>query len=1531
MVTTVSITGAASPQTAVELFLPGNFASGGQVVTNGVAAGAGSFRVNGQVVKMLVGTSVTNVVVSFPFPPTAQGDAYTMFQNTTLAIPGPGVLTNDTPGLGGSNLTAVLVSGPAHGSLSLSSNGGFNYTPAINFSGFDTFTYQANDGFTNSSPAVVTITVYLLNCVAPVPGLVGWWPGDGNANDIIGTNNGSLQGGATANTAAYVAQGFSFDGTNGFVQIPDSPALRPTNLTVEAWVLFDSLDSQGSANPGHQYIVFKQNSSNFEFEGFGLGKDRNPSVNPGGDIFYFNVASGGGALVEVQSATLVQTGVWYHIAAVRGPDFIQLWVNGQLEDQAAVSFPQNYGTLPLYFGTTGQGFFDGKFKGRLDEVSLYNRALSSNEIASIYVATSFGKCKSLFANDDSYVAFRNTPLTVAVPGVLGNDSSGGLSLTAIQVSGPTNGVLTLNTNGSFTYTPNNGFVGADGFTYQANNGQTNSNIARVSLTVTPVPLTASNDAYSVVENTTLAVGAPGVLGNDTGGMGSLTALLVSGPAHGTLTLNANGSFSYSPSNNFTGSDSFNYRATDGSLTSGVATVTVAVTLSGALFFDDFTRSGNSSNSLLPWIYQDGTWAITNNQLQGIGNGAPANYGHVYISNSWTDYSIQAQIQFPSTNIWAAGVGGRLNPTTGSHYAAWIFPEGSQGPNFPPTAGATGIPVLKLIKFQVWQASVPQFTVLQQVNLPPVGTNVHTVKLAFQGTNLVVYFDGSLVISTNDPAAYTSGGVTLDAVAYPTLEIVNFDNVVVASLVANDSYSVNSAATLQVSAPGVLGNDTDVYGTGLTAALVSGPAHGILSLTNNGGFSYTPTNNFVGTDSFIYQANNGAISLGTATVTITVISKPVLIVTASNTNKIYGSTVTFGGTEFTSAGLTNGDSVSSVTLTSAGAVNTAGVGGYAITATNAVGSGLSNYAISYVAGTLTVNAKALTITANNTNKVYGNLRTFAGTEFTITSGTLINGNTLTNVTLASAGAATSAAVGSYAITATLAQGVGLTNYAIGYSNGTLAVGAASLTVTANNTGKAYGDPLSFAGNEFTTVGLFNSDSVTNVSLASAGAAAGAAVGDYTITATNAAGTGLPNYTIAYVNGTLTVTNGLFRIRSVTVSNGVATVTWTSQAGKSYRLLYKDNLTVANWSVVPGDVAATGATASKTNSVGNVAQRFYRVLLLTNSAPILPAQSLRTIAALTTLSVTNAATDADLPNELLTYGLLSAPTNAAISPSGVITWTPTGAQGPSTNIFTTLVTDNGGLSATNSFTVIVTKVYVAPIAVNDAYTVSNATLTVAAPGVLVNDLPTNILTAVLVAGPTHGVLNLSTNGGFTYTPNSGFSGPDSFTYRANDGVTNSGMATVTLTVSNRLFIITSITVSNGLARLTWNSETGTTYRVQYKDSLTATTWNDLSPDVTATNLSASITNFVGGVPQRFYRVMLAPVSAPTILSLRLTNGVATVIWSAVATKTYRLQYKTNLTDVTWTEVATDVTTSGLTASATNAVGSAPRRFFRVRLLP
>jgi Leucine-rich repeat (LRR) protein len=230
------------------------------------------------------------------------------------------------------------------------------------------------------------------SCFPAPNGLIGWWPGDGNALTIVGTNNGTLQGGATATNAGFIGNTFTFDGTNNFVQIPDSPILHPTNFTVEAWVRFSGLDSAGSGGSpaGDQYIFFHQNTRSADFEGIDLSKTRIA----GSDRFRFLVSSATGQFAEMESATVISTGVWYHVAAVRGSNFNQLYINGALEVQTNVAFAQDYGPQPLFFGSSGQSYWDHKFKGNLDEVSFYNRPLSSSEVAAIFLAGNAGKCKA---------------------------------------------------------------------------------------------------------------------------------------------------------------------------------------------------------------------------------------------------------------------------------------------------------------------------------------------------------------------------------------------------------------------------------------------------------------------------------------------------------------------------------------------------------------------------------------------------------------------------------------------------------------------------------------------------------------------------------------------------------------------------------------------------------------------------------------------------------------------------------------------------------------------------------------------------------------------------------------------------------------------------------------------------------------------------------------------------------------------------------------------------------------------------------
>jgi VCBS repeat-containing protein len=95
-------------------------------------------------------------------PPVAATDAYTVNEDTVLTVAAPGVLGNDSDP-DGNPITAVKVSDPAHGTLVLNANGSFTYTPTPNYSGPDAFTYEANDGTLNSTPATVTITVNFVN------------------------------------------------------------------------------------------------------------------------------------------------------------------------------------------------------------------------------------------------------------------------------------------------------------------------------------------------------------------------------------------------------------------------------------------------------------------------------------------------------------------------------------------------------------------------------------------------------------------------------------------------------------------------------------------------------------------------------------------------------------------------------------------------------------------------------------------------------------------------------------------------------------------------------------------------------------------------------------------------------------------------------------------------------------------------------------------------------------------------------------------------------------------------------------------------------------------------------------------------------------------------------------------------------------------------------------------------------------------------------------------------------------------------
>ncbi|HKY52887.1 MAG TPA: ExeM/NucH family extracellular endonuclease, partial [Anaerolineales bacterium] len=182
------------------------------------------------------------------------------------------------------------------------------------------------------------------------------------------------------------------------------------------------------------------------------------------------------------------------------------------------------------------------------------------------------------ATDDNYSTDEDTALNVAAPGVLANDTDGnGDALAAILVSGPSNGSLTLNADGSFSYTPAADFNGTDSFTYKANDGVADSNVATVTITVNAVndsPV-ANPDSLIVAKNSSGIVLA---LANDLDVDGdTLTVVSFTQGAHGTVKYSTkNNNFRYTPAKGFTGTDTFTYTISDGN--GGTATATVTITV-----------------------------------------------------------------------------------------------------------------------------------------------------------------------------------------------------------------------------------------------------------------------------------------------------------------------------------------------------------------------------------------------------------------------------------------------------------------------------------------------------------------------------------------------------------------------------------------------------------------------------------------------------------------------------------------------------------------------------------------------------------------------------------------------------------------------------------------------------------------------------------------------------------------------------------------------------------------------------------------
>ncbi|MCH8048210.1 MAG: tandem-95 repeat protein, partial [Planctomycetes bacterium] len=841
--------------------------------------------------------TVTLNVVDVNLPPTASDNAYRVDEDNLLEVDAAaGVLDNDVDA-NGDVLTATLVSGPDQGTLQLNPDGSFSYTPESDFFGEDSFTYVANDGELDSEPATVTITVdpvqdapvaiddayevnedTTTNLLAPSDGLVHHWTFDETSGDVLSDSAGELNGslvnwGASEETWVEGVVGGALDmgDADNHVLLDGSIGSGDT-YTISVW---SRLDQTGALNPR----ILGWLLQNTEIAG-GVG-------------IYFKYQSG-----QAYSPSDPVVGQWEHYALTtdRISGAATIYRDGVAVGTGTFRPDRPDGRPWLIGHHINPGYHGASWQGALDDLRVYDRVLSAQEVQNMYLAVTTGSALGVLLND--------------------SDADGD-ALTAAVVDEPEHGDLAFNLDGTFTYTPDAEFSGTDSFTYRANDGTEDSNLAVAAIIVNPVndaPLADDDPGYVVDEDGQLVViAADGVLANDSDvDSDTLTASLVSSVSHGTLVLGANGSFTYMPEADFFGQDTFTYRANDGEDISNLATVTITVNSQpdAPVAVDDlvtmFEDTVVSSGGLLPeldlveWSANGHFYALVREQVrwEDARDAAAAMNYRGAIGHLATISSLQEQT-FLNQNV--------LNTITGEVFIG-LTDEVAEG-DF---RWVTGEP----FDFTYWRGGEPNnannddYVELQssfgwrwndesinKQNLgyivefePPFADNLLLNDTDVDGDPLTVILDENNtvehgVLDLNDDGTFTytpeadffgsdtfsyraSDGVLQSELATVTITVAPVNDAPTAD--DDGGYELDEDGELIVGADaGVLVGDIDSEGDPLTARLVEDASHGTLALAEDGSFTYTPDEDFFGEDSFTYVANDGESDSNVATVTIDV--------------------------------------------------------------------------------------------------------------------------------------------------------------------------------------------------------------------------------------------------------------------------------------------------------------------------------------------------------------------------------------------------------------------------------------------------------------------------------------------------------------------------------------------------------------------------------------------------------------------------------------------------------------------------------------
>ena len=278
-------------------------------------------------------------------------------------------------------------------------------------------------------------------CVSPPSGLIGWWQAESNANDAVSANNGIVQN--ITYTAGVVGSAFACDpdnypyGTYAGIQVPDSPAYVLTNsLSIEGWIRLR----------GNGYSIFWRGDHRPGMDPYLLGLS-------GDNNLKFQICDQDGNTAVV--GTTLAYNQWMHVAATLdgGTGTMSVYINGVLADQTVTAIRPFGDLIPgqspgVGIGNVNDGGNNFPFIGDIDEISLYNRALSTNEIAALYRAGSAGKCAGPFPPaitvqpvNETAVGGSNVVLSVVASGT--GPFNYQWSFNGTNISGATNATVTL--------------------------------------------------------------------------------------------------------------------------------------------------------------------------------------------------------------------------------------------------------------------------------------------------------------------------------------------------------------------------------------------------------------------------------------------------------------------------------------------------------------------------------------------------------------------------------------------------------------------------------------------------------------------------------------------------------------------------------------------------------------------------------------------------------------------------------------------------------------------------------------------------------------------------------------------------------------------------------------------------------------------------------------------------------------------------------------------------------------------------------